>query len=430
MTGEDDGALGLRDLLGGELELAAVGVEVRAEPGQACDHLFVGRVLGVRLLLECVLRDVDVDGAGTARSGDVERLGEDTRQVIGVTDEVVVLGHRQRDAVDVDLLERVLADQDAGHVAGDRDHRDGVEERGADARDEVRRAGTGRPHADADPAGDPSVAIGGMCATLLVPNEDVTNLRVVAEHVVERQDHAARVAEEDIDALADERLADDVGPDPRPAPRARVVEHPLAGSLDGGRGGRPIARHVRPTRAGTRRFGRIPSGQCHRSSPDPCCAQQKTLATRRGSLRSSVVRRLAPVPPRSSVLPPGAGNKAEKAVQPKKERAKNPKERCVFETGSVQGHLHATTITPDGNGNAAMVPTIEQTQCGLRVTPDKPTRRGCVRAVYGHAHDRATRHTAPIATGNGNQKRRPPETGGRRRCRVGPDRPGSDQNQR
>lgn len=41
--------------------------------------------------------------------------------------------------------------------------------------------------------------------------------------------------------------------------------------------------------------------------------KQRTLATRRGSLRLSVVRSLlAPVPPRSSVLPPGAGNEEPK----------------------------------------------------------------------------------------------------------------------
>ena len=50
-------------------------------------------------------------GPGPAGPGDVERLGDDARQVVGVADEVVVLGHRQRDAVDVDLLEGVLADQ-------------------------------------------------------------------------------------------------------------------------------------------------------------------------------------------------------------------------------------------------------------------------------------------------------------------------------
>ena len=64
-----------------------------------------------RLLLEGVLGDVDVDRARPAGPGDVERLGDDARQVVGVADQVVVLGHRQGDAVDVDLLEGVLADQ-------------------------------------------------------------------------------------------------------------------------------------------------------------------------------------------------------------------------------------------------------------------------------------------------------------------------------
>ena len=243
------------------------------KPGRPGDDLVVGRVLGARLLLEGVLGDVDVDRSRAARPGDVECLGEDPRQVVGVADEVVVLRHRQRDAVDVDLLERVLADEDARHVAGDRDHRDGVEERGADARDEVRGAGSGRAHADADAARHPGVAVGGVGAALLVADEDVADLRVVAEDVVQRQDHAARVAEEDVDPLAHERLADDVGPDPRPAPRPGVVEHRLARPLDGRGVARPVARHVRPTRVGTRRFGRFPSGQCHRSSPDPSCVQ-------------------------------------------------------------------------------------------------------------------------------------------------------------
>ena len=46
---------------------------------------------GARLLLERVLGDVDVDRAGPAGPGDVERLGDDARQVVGVADQVVVL---------------------------------------------------------------------------------------------------------------------------------------------------------------------------------------------------------------------------------------------------------------------------------------------------------------------------------------------------
>jgi hypothetical protein len=43
--------------------------------------------------------------------------------------------------------------------------------------------------------------------------------------------------------------------------------------------------------------------------------------------------RLAPVPPRPSVLPPGAGNEeAEKAVETGKKRAKKTEERYVLKT--------------------------------------------------------------------------------------------------
>ena len=146
-------------------------------------------------------------GPGPARPGDVERLGDDPRDVVRVPDEVVVLGHRQGDAGDVDLLEGVLAEQGGRHVAGDRHDRDRVEEGGPDAGHEVRGARAGRPHADPDPAGDPGVAVGRVGAALLVADEDVAELGIVAEDVVERQDDPARVAEEDVDALAEERLA-------------------------------------------------------------------------------------------------------------------------------------------------------------------------------------------------------------------------------
>ena len=104
--------------------------------------------------------------------------------------------------------------------------------------------GPGGAHAHADPPGDPRVAVGRVGAALLVADEDVAQLGVVAEDVVERQDHAARVAEEDVDALAEQRLAQDVGPDPRPLEVARLVEHRLAGVLDRGRLGRPVVGDV------------------------------------------------------------------------------------------------------------------------------------------------------------------------------------------
>ena len=180
-----------------------------------------------------------------------------------------MLGHRQGDAVDVDLLEGVLADQRGGDVAGDRDHRDRVEEGGPDPGHEVGGARSGRSHADPDLARDAGIAVGGVGAALLVPDQDVTELRIVAKDVVERKDHPARVAEEDVDTLEEERLADDVRPDPSTVPRPRVVEHRPAGGFDGcgvcRAIGRDVAAPFRPGFGLAWRCRRLPLRHRHRS---------------------------------------------------------------------------------------------------------------------------------------------------------------------
>jgi hypothetical protein len=77
--------------------------------------------------------------------------------------------------------------------------------------------------------------------------------------------------------------------------------------------------------------------------------------------------RLAPVPPRSSVLPPGAGNEeAKKAVKTGKKRAKKTEERYVVETGAVQRNLDMPAVARHDDGDMAAIPVIEQTQRGLQ----------------------------------------------------------------
>jgi hypothetical protein len=76
------------------------------------------------------------------------------------------------------------------------------------------------------------------------------------------------------------------------------------------------------------------------------------------------------LPPRSSV-PPGAGNKAEKAIKPRK-RAQEFEEGYVEEAGGFDGHMDATTIARDDDGNASTILPIETTQAGLPVMPHRP----------------------------------------------------------
>jgi len=72
---------------------------------------------------------------------------------------------------------------------------------------------------------------------------------------------------------------------------------------------------------------------------------------------------LATIP---STPPPGAGNEYEYALNADLDRAKNTEEGYVYEAQVFSGHLHAATIGPDGDGDAAVVAAVEEAQ---RVAP-------------------------------------------------------------
>ena len=154
---------------------------------------------------------------------------------------------------------------------------------------EVRGARPGGAHAHADPPGHPCVAVGRVRAALLVTDEDVAELGIVAEDVVERQDHAARVREEDIDALAEERLAQDVRPDPGPLEIATLVEHPLAGALDRGGLRGPVVGDVAAPgarrRSGPRRMRGLSLGDRHLNGSSVWSFEEteRPLPSRQGS---------------------------------------------------------------------------------------------------------------------------------------------------
>jgi hypothetical protein len=87
---------------------------------------------------------------------------------------------------------------------------------------------------------------------------------------------------------------------------------------------------------------------------------QKTLASRRGSLRFSVALALsAPDPPCPSVLPPGAGNEeAKKALKAQEERAKKIEGRYA-ELEVAAWHVDAAAVRRDHDGDGSAVPVLE-----------------------------------------------------------------------
>ena len=193
------------------------------------------------------------------------------------------------------------------------------------------------------------VAVGRMGAALLVADEHVAELGVVAEDVVERQDDAARIAEEDVDALAEERLAARRRRRSRTGPRGRASESialrarsiSAAAAVPALGTWRPGAGRAVPVAAAS--AGPAPSAvpvaapsvirsvvmtyalPCARWSvlrSVACPAQRKTLAAPgEGPGWFDVRCASLALPPPVPRLPPGAGDKGEKPEQQKLELA-------------------------------------------------------------------------------------------------------------
>ena len=311
----------------------------------------------------------------------------------------------------------------AGHVAGQRDHRDGVQLRGADRGHEVGGARAAGAHAHADPAAGAGVAVGRVAAALLVADEDVADLRVVAQDVVDRQDDAARVAEQGVRALEDERLHERVRADPGPLPAADLVEH-LAGAPARSPRRPPCRRPARGCDAAAPPRPRRPavrpsSSSCplrSLSSGGPATTgHTKTLASRRGSLRFSVAgASVASVPPRSSVLPPGAGNEeAKKALKAGKERAKKIEGGYALGLQVAQGHVDAAAVGRHDDGDAAAAATLEEVQA-TRLQSARPATGPRSVAAHVRAVQPPNRNLPPGLRDRRArpETRRPPVTGG------------------
>ncbi len=179
---------------GGLADLLAVRAADRPVAGEV-DPL--GPVEG-REVLQGVLADVDEHRSGPAGAGDVERLGDGPRDLVGLGHQVVVLRHRHGDAADVGLLEGIGADGGRGHLAGDRDERHRVHVGVGDRRHQVGRPRSRGRHADAHPAGRDGVALRGVAGALLVADQDVPHRGRVQQRVVRREDRAAGDAEDDL----------------------------------------------------------------------------------------------------------------------------------------------------------------------------------------------------------------------------------------
>ena len=157
-----------------------------------------------------VLGDVDHDRTRLAVGGDVERLGDDLRDLVRVLHEEAVLGDGAADAVHVRLLECVCTNLAHGDLSRDAHERDAVHVRGGETCDGVCGTRSARHEAHAGLAGGARIAVGHVHAALLVPSQHELE-RGLWQAVEYVQHRAAGISEQHFSARFSERIHERLG---------------------------------------------------------------------------------------------------------------------------------------------------------------------------------------------------------------------------
>ena len=161
-------------------------------------HFF--RVIKIHLRAENVGSDVHYHRPRPPRPGDEKRLFDRPKQILRTLDEIIMLRDRRRDTADVRFLERILADDGGRHLSGETNERNRIHIGGGDTRYKIRAARSRSREADADFSRSARVTVRRQRRALLMTHKDMRELHFI-DFIVQRQDHAARIPENDVYAF-------------------------------------------------------------------------------------------------------------------------------------------------------------------------------------------------------------------------------------
>src|SRR5690606_35860428 len=184
-------------------------------PDIALHHRTIGTVLdigreAVFSLLELhVLRNVDDNRAGAAMRRDIEGFMHDANEFRRGLHQPVMLGAVARDTDRIGFLEGIRTDEMGRDLPRQADQRDRIHQCVRETGNSIGGTGAGSDEHNARLARRTRIALGRVNRALLMANENVANLVLLEKRVIDRQDSAARIAENRVHALIDQRLDDD-----------------------------------------------------------------------------------------------------------------------------------------------------------------------------------------------------------------------------
>ena len=157
-----------------------------------------------------ILRDIHKHRPRSAGFCDLKCRADRFREFVNMLYDKIMLCHRHTHADDIDLLKAVSADLAARDIARNCDHRHRIQISRRDARNEICCARPGGRHDNADFARCSCIAVRGMGSALFMRRQHMPDAVSAAVELIEQiNDLSARIAEQHITALLDQRFNHD-----------------------------------------------------------------------------------------------------------------------------------------------------------------------------------------------------------------------------
>jgi len=153
-----------------------------------------------------VFRNIDNDGAGSARGSDMKSFRHDAGNISRMHHEIAVFDDGEGNAKNIGFLECTPADGGRGDLTGDGNHRDGVHVRIGDTGNEIGGTWAGSGHHDADFSGRAGIAFGHKGSALFVAGKNGADLFGAGEGLVEHHARTAGIGEDGVDTSVLESL--------------------------------------------------------------------------------------------------------------------------------------------------------------------------------------------------------------------------------
>ena len=173
-------------------------VDVRFIPGKICfvtPQMNFCRILKINFRTEHVRRNINKHRTRPPGRSNQERFFNDAGQILNLFYQIVMLGNRGCNTGDIRFLKRIPANGPGCHLCTENNQRNRIHVGRRDTCNHVAYTWSGRCEADAGTPCGTRISVCRVYSALLMSGQDVPGIFRLIHFIIQRQDHAAGIAE-------------------------------------------------------------------------------------------------------------------------------------------------------------------------------------------------------------------------------------------